>query len=257
MHGKAAKPGGRIVPVVAVRAAVAGLCRTNGPPACFPERAVSWSALVWVRANPVPRCRSISARRFGYWACASRQGWSGAAATGWSRRQRLLFAGHRTSITNMRYGLRQKLITATLLALLTLPLVQCGDDDDGCQPGVPCPCGQARGCVFHCPESGCIPTCSNVDFCDVSCGNDCAYTCDRVHDCSIGCGAGCDVHCSEVDSCEVFAGPNSSVSCRSLGRCRVVCDGPCQVDCEGVSSCDVSCSDGSGPSESGGRRVCN
>lgn len=151
-------------------------------------------------------------------------------------------------------------VSASVLLLL-LTFVQCGDDDDGgCTPGVPCHCSTARGCIYDCPESGCIPECDNVDFCSADCGSDCDYTCNNVNQCSVECGGDCSVTCHDVSECIAEVGSGSCVRCDRLSTCDVYCHGDCEVRCANVpeSSCVARCASGDEPLDCGnGVLVCN
>src|SRR6188768_4117371 len=131
------------------------------------------------------------------------------------------------------------LMAVSTSVLLVFSLVQCGDDDDdGCASGVPCVCSGARGCIYECPESGCIPQCDNVDFCSADCGGNCEYTCHNVHQCSVGCGSNCDVSCS--GECEVRCADVPESSC--VANCQ---SGAAPTACgNGVYVCDRSCPSG-------------
>ncbi len=144
-----------------------------------------------------------------------------------------------------------------LTFLLALSLVKCGDDEGGCRPGVPCHCAQGRGCVYDCPQAGCMPECHDVDFCSASCGPSCKYTCHNSADCSVRCGGGCNVECHDVSNCRASVGAQSVVTCRQLSNCDITCNGPCEVDCQGgVGACNVNCRNGTAREVRGNRIVC-
>ena len=152
-------------------------------------------------------------------------------------------------------GRRRNLPLTTLLAgVLALGLARCGDGDNPCRPGVPCVCSQSRGCIYDCPDTGCVPSCDNVDFCDASCGASCRFDCHNARECSVACGGGCDVSCHDVTDCLASVGAGSCVRCNNLSNCDVACAGDCEVRCNGVpeQSCKVTCRDGSAASECGG-----
>lgn len=150
-----------------------------------------------------------------------------------------------------------RLVWSLLVMVLTaLAFTNCSDDSGGCEPGMPCRCTGARGCIYDCPETGCLPLCSDVDFCSATCGADCGYTCSRVSACDVDCGAGCDTACMDVSDCRARVGPESTVTCDRLSNCDVTCDGSCRVTCSSVGACNVNCSTGSSTDCGGGVHVC-
>ncbi len=157
----------------------------------------------------------------------------------------------------MRREQKRSLATLVMMLAFAVSVVKCGDDSNDCQPGLPCPCAGARGCVYDCPEAGCMPQCHDVDFCSVACGAACSYQCHNTRQCGIACGSACNIDCHDVADCQGDVGSGSSVSCHNLNNCNITCRGSCEVECRSVSSCSVNCASGSATNCGDGRFVCD
>ena len=145
--------------------------------------------------------------------------------------------------------------TLIIAAAAALSLTDCSDDE-GCEPGAPCPCAGARGCIYNCPDAGCRPICNDVDFCAATCGDTCSYQCTRVNACDVECDAGCATYCADVSDCRAYVGPGSEVTCERLSNCEVSCRGACRVTCTNVSACNVECAEGDVTDCGNGVKVC-
>ena len=119
-------------------------------------------------------------------------------------------------------------------------------------------CRNAVECQLDCGNR-CNHLCSDMNVCDMACGDDCQLACMHMQSCASDCGARCDQICEDASSCAFSVGADSQVACRRVGACDVTCLGNCRVSCEDVGSCRVICADGSAaPVCPGGvTRVCN